>query len=55
LGDFEKAKNVDKVNEKRPPITEDLPMSPKQNPKLQSLRQSQESLRLSQELRQSKD
>jgi len=39
LGDFEKAKSVDKVNEKRPPSLENR--SPKMNSKLMSLRLSQ--------------
>jgi hypothetical protein len=44
LGDFEKAKQVDKVNEKRPPVaaSENQPSVPAQNTKLQSLRMSQE-------------
>jgi len=39
LGDFEKAKSMDKVNEKRPPPMEN---PQHQNTKLHSLRQSQE-------------
>jgi len=45
LGDFEKAKQVDKVNEKRPPTSSANSSSPStsaQNTKLHSLRQSQE-------------
>jgi hypothetical protein len=40
LGNFDKAKSADKVNEKRP----DAPQEPIVNVKLHSLRQSQENL-----------
>lgn len=54
LGDFEKAKSADKINEKRPPIEEEMAKSSPVNQRLHFMRQQSKDLLIKQQQNQPK-